>query len=400
MEATSQPDPATVLVIDDDPSVRLVLRRMLERCGFRTVGAEDGPQGLEAFRASPPDLVLCDLRMPGMDGLDVLTKLVAESPETPVIVSSGAGTKDDAVEALRRGAWDYITKPVTEMRLLAHRLERAIEKARLRRQNNDYRKNLEQTNQVLAAALKELRADQLGARVLQFQLLPRDGLALGSYTASRRLFPSQVLSGDFVDYFLLGPRHAGAYIADVSGHGAASAFVTAILGTLVAKYRQAQAQSGDATVLDPGELLARLDRDLGAFGLPQHVTMFYAVLDLEAERLRFANAGLFPFPIVCDESGVAELESPGRPLGLPGKAGFSVGERPFSHTARLLGATDGVLELGPERSHREKREDLRRLVARGGNLPSIADSLGLKEGAPLRDDVALLLIRGKEAPHA
>jgi sigma-B regulation protein RsbU (phosphoserine phosphatase) len=391
-------EPATILVIDDDSHVRGAFRRILERHGFHTAGAEDGPRGVAAFRASPPDAVLLDLRMPGMDGLEVLTVLVAESPETPVIVSSGEGTMTDAVQALRRGAWDFVTKPVLDAELLGHAIERALEKARLRRQNGDYRRHLEQTNRVLAEALGELRADQHGARVLQHQLLPRDGLALGPYTARRRLYPSRVLSGDFIDYFLLGTRHAAFYVADVSGHGAASAFVTAILTTLVAKYRQAYLQTGDAAVLDPAELLARVDRDLLGLSLSQHVTAFYGVLDLVGERIRYANAGLFPFPLLADGASITALEGPGRPLGLPGRAGFTSGERVFPRTARLLAATDGVLELGAELPSREKREALQGLFAGTDSLDAVVAGLGLAEGASLRDDVALLYLRG-EASH-
>jgi sigma-B regulation protein RsbU (phosphoserine phosphatase) len=390
-------EPATILVIDDDPQVRSAFRRLLEHDGFRTLAAEDGVQGIAAFRSSPPDAVLLDLRMPEMDGLEVLTVLVGESPETPVIVSSGAGTMRDAVEALRRGAWDFVTKPVSDPELLSHSMERALEKARLRRQNSDYRKHLEQTNRVLAEAVGELRADQQGARLLQVHLLPRDGLALGPYTAHRRVYPSRMLSGDFVDYFPIGTRHAAFYVADVSGHGAASAFVTAILTTLVAKYRQGHVQTGETTVLDPSEMLARLDRDLTALALTQHVTAFYGVLDLVNERLRFANAGLFPFPLLAEGDGVTVLESEGRPLGLPGRIGFGAGELAFPRSARLLVTTDGVLELGPERPNREKRDALAALFQRSPDLDALVAGLGLAEGASLRDDVAFLHLRGEVA---
>jgi serine phosphatase RsbU (regulator of sigma subunit) len=393
-------EPATILVIDDDAQVRGAFRRILDREGFRTSGAEDGVKGLEAFRGTPSDAVLLDLRMPRMDGLDVLSALVGESPETPIIVSSGAGTMRDAVEALRRGAWDFVTKPVSDPELLVHAVERALEKAQLRKQNSDYRRHLEEANRILAGALGELRADQQGARVLQHQLLPRDGLPLGPYVARRRLYPSNVLSGDFVDYFPVGTDKAAFYVADVSGHGAASAFITAILTTLVAKYRQSHAQTGDGVVLDPGALLERLDRDLGALALTQHVTAFYGVLDLAEERLRFANAGLFPFPLVFDGAGAEELQCPGRPLGLPGKSGFASGERRLPRRGRLLAMTDGVLELEPERPNREKREALQALFARSDSLDDIVAALGLREGASLRDDVALLYLSGMEAPRA
>jgi phosphoserine phosphatase RsbU/P len=343
-------------------------------------------------------VVLLDLRMPKMDGLEVLSVLVEESPETPIIVSSGHGTMTDAVEALRRGAWDFVTKPAYDIQLLIHSIQRALEKALLRRQNREYRAHLEQTNTMLADALGELRADQQGARLLQMQLLPRDGLALAGYTAERRLFPSRVLSGDFLDYFPIGSRYAGFYVADVSGHGAASAFVTAILTTLVAKYRQRYANGGERTILEPAELLAHLDRDLTVLSLRKHVTMFYGVLDLDAQFMRFANAGLFPFPLLCDRSGVAVIEIAGRPLGLSSTGGFAAGERAFPHGARLLVMTDGLLELGPPGSYREKREALCGLLERSSNLSDVVAGLGVAEGVPLRDDVALLLIRG-EASH-
>jgi serine phosphatase RsbU (regulator of sigma subunit) len=285
--------------------------------------------------------------------------------------------------------------------LLVRSLGRAIEKAHLKRQNEEYRLNLERTNDVLARALGELRADQQGARLLQFQLLPRDGLRLGRHTAYRRIFPSAVLSGDFVDYFLLGERHAGFYVADVSGHGAASAFVTAILTTLVLKYRQALVLGGDRTVLDPGDLLGRLHADLSALPLEKHVTMFYGVLDLEGRRLRYANAGLFPFPFLKERDTAEFLECPGRPLGLPGRGGsITAGERPFPDTARLLVATDGVLELGPEAPQRQKREEVRRAFEQSDGIDALVGRLGLVEGASLRDDVAILYVGGAEAAKA
>jgi sigma-B regulation protein RsbU (phosphoserine phosphatase) len=391
----------TVLVIDDDPLVRTTFVRMLERQGVRSLSAEDGHRGLEVFRSSRPDVVLSDLRMPGLDGLEVLSTLVSEAPETPVIVVSGEGGLHDAVQALRLGAWDFVTKPIVDPELLVRCVDRALEKARLRRQNREYRAHLERTNQALVRALGELSADQQGARAMQFQLLPPDGLRLGRYRAYRRLYPAQVLSGDFVDYFAVGEEHAAFYLADVSGHGAASAFVTAILSTLVAKYRQAFSDTADQTALHPAELLARLDRDLAALSLGKHVSFFYGVLALGGGRLSFANAGLYPFPLVAEGTAVRPLEASGRPLGLPGAGRAIAQQTELPPTARLLAITDGVLELGPERSHRERRDDMAALLARSHDIEGVAAGLGLgAPGAPpLRDDVALVFLQG-EANHA
>jgi sigma-B regulation protein RsbU (phosphoserine phosphatase) len=192
------------------------------------------------------------------------------------------------------------------------------------------------------------------------------------------------------------------YLADVSGHGAASAFVTAILSTLVAKYRQAFADGGDQTALHPAELLVRLDRDLAALELGKHVSLFYGVLALGTGRLHFANAGLYPFPLVAEGTHVRPLETSGRPLGLPGRGGPTLTETDFPPTARLLAITDGVLELGAERTHRERRDELADLFSRSADVDDIARGLGLVHGdgaAPLRDDVALFFLQG-DANHA
>ena len=201
---------------------------------------------------------------------------------------------------------------------------------------------------------------------------------------------------------MLGDGMAGFYVADVSGHGAASAFVTAILTTLVGKYRQALSLSGDETVLHPGRLLDRLDRDLSALPLDKHVTMFYGVLDLERGRLRYANAGLFPFPLVRVGSSARVLECPGRPLALPGPDGgrtTSAGELAFPADARMLVGTDGLLEIGTEGSQREKWEHVRQAFEKSDDVETLIAHLGLDGKAALRDDVAVLYLGGTEVSH-
>ncbi|MEO7035940.1 MAG: response regulator [Polyangiaceae bacterium] len=381
-----------VLIVDDDEAVRRVFRRVLENAGWPVLDAANGQAGLALCRERQPGLVLLDLRMPEMDGLDVLTALVAEHPETPVVMVTGQGTMTDAVEALRRGAWDFVAKPLPDNEILVHAVRRGMERSALLRQNREYGESLRATNQRLSAALHELRSDEQGARQLQFQLLPEDALRVGPLTFERRLFPSQLLSGDFLDYFPLNERYAGLYLADVAGHGAASAFVTAILTTLVGKYRQALPLRGDETILHPQQLLTGLDADLKALSLPKHVTMFYAVIDLQLGLVVYGNAGAFPFPFLSHGAETIQLEAPGRPLNLPGRAGFGAGEARLSPGSRLLLVSDGVLELAPKHPHRQRREQLGQLLTHAQNLDDISVPLGLGDQASLRDDVALLLL--------
>ena len=147
-----------VLVIDDEPIIRLLIRDYLEDSGYRVQEAADGQQGLERFRADSPDVVLVDLRMPKIDGLEVLTTIAREAPEIPVIVISGTGLMRDVIEALRLGAWDYITKPIEDMEMLEHAISKALERARLLRENRLYQAHLEEQVQQRTHALQQSEA--------------------------------------------------------------------------------------------------------------------------------------------------------------------------------------------------------------------------------------------------
>lgn len=208
--------------------------------------------------------------------------------------------------------------------------------------------------------------------------------------------PSQQLSGDFLDYFALNDRYAGLYLADVAGHGTASALVTAILTTLVAKYREALRSRGDETILHPQQLLSGLDLDLRSLSIPKHVTLFYAVVDLELGHIVYGNAGAFPFPYLSNGEETIELECSGRPLNLPGRAGFGGGEARLNPGGRLLLVSDGVLELAPKQTHKQRRERLCQLLGRTHGMDDLTAALGLTEDTTLRDDVALLLLRREE----
>jgi signal transduction histidine kinase len=150
-----------ILTIDDEAGIRTSFRNYLEDYGYCVVEAENGRQGLELFRSAKPDLVLVDLRMPEVDGLEVLQTVHSESPETPLVVVSGTGIIADVVEALRKGAWDYLLKPIGDLSVLHHAVARALERARLLSENRAYQQRLEKLvearTQQLRQAHEELR---------------------------------------------------------------------------------------------------------------------------------------------------------------------------------------------------------------------------------------------------
>src|SRR5271168_2466221 len=101
-----------VLVVEDDDSLRRVTQMHLEKFGFATTTTTNAEQALRSLEQAPSDVVLTDLHLPGMSGLDLLKRIKLDYPETVVIVVTAFGTVSSAVEAMKAGAHDYITKPL------------------------------------------------------------------------------------------------------------------------------------------------------------------------------------------------------------------------------------------------------------------------------------------------
>lgn len=131
-----------VLVVDDEESIRNMMRMNLELDGYEVLTARDGADALEQFEQKPPEVVLLDVRMPGMDGVEVLGRMKALNPDVEVIIITGHGDMDMAIECLRKQASNFLTKPVGE-ELLSLSLKRSLEKIALKRKLKQYTLNLE-----------------------------------------------------------------------------------------------------------------------------------------------------------------------------------------------------------------------------------------------------------------
>src|ERR1041385_8314358 len=107
-----------VLIIDDEKSIRRSLREIMEFEKFSVDEAEDGQSGFTKITSEQYDLVICDVKMPKLDGLELLQRLSKEAVDVPLIMMSGHGNIETAVEAVKKGAYDFLTKPVDLNRLL------------------------------------------------------------------------------------------------------------------------------------------------------------------------------------------------------------------------------------------------------------------------------------------
>lgn len=380
-----------IVVIDDAEDVRVLLQRQLKHLGYEAQGAGNGVEGLELIAKNPPDLVVCDLRMPHMDGLGVLSVLRERYPNLPVVVMSGEGLLNDAVSALRLGAWDYISKPIAGMAVLQLAVSKALEKADLLKTNQLQRQRLE-------LVYRELADDQEAGRRLQLGLLPENGRRLGTFTLTRELLPSSYLSGDFLDTFILDAKRWGFYLADVAGHGVPSALVTVMLRTLVDR-QVLSAHSGDAGILAPSRFLKELNGALLRQGHEKHVALFYGLVDEERQTLRCANAGCFPWPVLIQSGKAIPLELPGMPLGLMTTADYEERTYELAGDAALLACTDGVFEVMGSGTVDEKSQRIAEAARTAGSALDFVKALEV-ESVPVRpDDVAVMMLK-RGGPNA
>lgn len=386
-----------VLVIEDDPNVRESVVAFLEDCRYRVVEAEDGEAGIRAFRQHHPDLVLCDLRMPVLDGFAVLAVASAEAPEIPFVVVSGTGDLRDAVRVIKMGAWDYVTKPIHDMGVLEHALAKAFERVDLRLQNERYRRYLEDVNRELSVRLVQLQDDEAAGRRVQFQLLPPQDRVLGPLHFHHHLLPSMYLSGDFVDHFPLSGDEAAFYVVDVSGHGVSSAFVTVLVRSWIHQLKDIHLREEGGLLSQPEAVLAHLNDRLLDQRLDKYLTMLYGVIDSATHTLRFANGGQLPMPLLHDGRSARYLETRGTAVGLFPHARFSQVEVPLPPDFTLLVVSDGILEAMPPAETQAREAALLELLQDDPSFEVLDRALGLAHRDALPDDITCLTIRGSFA---
>lgn len=153
-----------ILIIDDEKAICSTLKEILEYEKYNVDLASDGAEGIKKFQSTEYDLVLCDIKMPKMDGLEVLAKIQELKPEVPVVMISGHGTIETAVEAIRTGAYDYISKPPDLNRLLVT-VRNALDKSTLITETKTLRRKIYKTREMIGNSPSILKIKEMVERI-------------------------------------------------------------------------------------------------------------------------------------------------------------------------------------------------------------------------------------------
>ena len=320
--------------------------------------------------------------------------LEALAAEFLVILVLSSEQNHSVAEYFRLGVAD-VAFPQSNDAELDSILHRVSNLAQSREQKRLYRSELEQTNQNLQDSLQLLKQDQLAGLEVQKSLMPESPLKFGDYEISHSITPSLYLSGDFVGYnFVLG-RYLLFYFADVSGHGASSAFVTVLLRFMIGRViRKHQVQQDYAALAQaPEGLVESINSQLLATGLGKHLTIVAGSLDTETRQLRYVMGAQQPAPILISDGQARFLPGKGKPAGIFDDAKWAVEEISLPESFALVLLSDGVFDLVADKEIADKEQTLLSyLTASAGSIDKLKDAVFIDDIEDPQDDISVLLL--------
>lgn len=385
---------ASVLVIDADAPSRDRVVLWLAEDGLRVRGATSAEQALQVISAACPEVVICSHHLPDDDGLALLERIRQLSPDTQVIMTAESVQPELVVQALRLGAADFHHEPFDRV-MLTHAVRRASAEHRLLAENRQYRAELEAKNRELQDNLKVLKEDQEAGRAVQLKIMPSTHKVYGPVGIEFRIIPSLYLSGDFIDHFRISDTQIGFYLADVSGHGASSAFVTIMLKTMANRLRK-RYQDASRRILMPAEIISRANEELLTMSLGKHLSVFCGLIDLTARQLVYCSASHFPPPKLFTQGETISLDGQGLPVGMFENPAYENRHVDLGDDFELWACSDGAVELLGHLPLKAKEALLlEKMVQADHNVDAFLASLGISSQSAVPDDIAVLHVIGR-----
>jgi sigma-B regulation protein RsbU (phosphoserine phosphatase) len=371
-------DTPRILIADDQADLLEALQLLLKGEGMQMEAVTSPDAAMAALSSCPYDLLLMDLNYTGdttsgTEGMDLLSRVQAVDSSLPVVVMTGWGSVDLAVETMRRGVRDFVQKPWDNAQLLATiRSEIAAGRAR-RQQAEDGRREMEE------------------ARRIQRKLLPTTVPQIDGCEIACQWRPAEGVGGDCYDLIPFGQTRVALCIADVVGKGIPAALLMSNLQAAVRAFATDAAQ--------PAELCQQVNRILcGRIAEGRFISFFYGKVDTALGVLTYSNAGHY-LPIVIRENGtVTRLGEGGPVLGVFTDAGYEQGHIQIGSGDRILMFTDGVTEArnADDEEFGEERLVAAAVANRACSAPAmearLSEYVSSFTGGTLQDDATLILV--------
>jgi sigma-B regulation protein RsbU (phosphoserine phosphatase) len=367
-----------ILVADDQPDLVDALRLLLKPEGIVVDAVHSPDAALAAVQSSAFDLVLMDLNYTGdttsgREGIDLLEHLHDFDASLPIVVMTGWGSIDLAVEAMRRGVRDFVQKPWDNAALLTT-LRSEIQAGRERRMKAERdQRELEE------------------ARRIQRTLLPAVLPQMDGFELAASWQPASGVGGDCFDAIRFSSHRLALSIADVVGKGIPAALLMSNLQAAVRAFATEAAR--------PAELCERVNTILcGHISEGRFISFFYCVVDSEVGSLTYANAGHFPPALIKADGTLIRLTSGGPVLGVLPAGTYESGTSAFGPGDRLILYTDGITEARSETDEEFGDERLLSMALehRACSAPALqarlVDAVSTFTGRRFTDDATLMVL--------
>jgi sigma-B regulation protein RsbU (phosphoserine phosphatase) len=402
-----------VLVVDDEPLIQKVLKEYFRQRHDECDAAGNGEEALRMAEDRIYDLVLSDISMPGMDGLELIRRIKVVQPQSVCILMSGYGTRGDIISALKIGVFDFIDKPLPDLASLTMVVDRAAESGRLVRERDALLENLREQNSKLEYSLlrlheafrqmheqdEALASDLHKAQRLQRKFLPAGFPRVPGFDFFGFYAPCDQLSGDFFGTIPLPNDRFALYLVDVAGHGVSAAMITLTFRELMRSHRHSG--PGSALFEDPAAVLRHMNDALleENFEPPIYVSMVYCVIDFRSGEINLACAG-HPAPIlVSGADRVSAVSVEGTVLGAQTIANYTTAHLRLNAGDSLLFYSDGLSEVRNADGDELGAARLQEIVGSRHNHPAraVAEHLEhqLREhlnGTASLDDITFLVV--------
>lgn len=351
------------------------LLNQLQQLGFSVLPATDIQVVMNLCEHALPDAVI-------VDDMDQAHAIADAHPRVPVILAGETALQGELLlDALRTGVSDVWHLPMTDETLTAR-----LESVRARQQAG-----ASDAERRLSRVVSELERDQRAGRYIQLGMLPPNPMAIDGFRLQHHILPSLILSGDFVDYFRISDRFFAFYVADVSGHGASSAFVTVLLKNFSRRLRREYRPS---MLNEPGEILQWINRELLEQNMDKHVALVLGVGCLETGEIRLVNGGHYP-PAILNRAGNSDfVEQKGKPVGLFDEVSYVAEVIRMDAGDRLVMFSDGVLDVMGAGDLDGKEQRLLQAATQGGSVEEMWSLLDMDLNVGNRpDDMTCLVVQ-------
>jgi sigma-B regulation protein RsbU (phosphoserine phosphatase) len=309
-----------------------------------------------------------------------------------IVIAVCEEDKPFIADYFRLGAADVMVAGASQIDIVSVLL-RVANLADARQHAQTYSSELERTNHELQESLRLLKQDQLAGLEVQKSLMPESPLKFGDYEISHSITPSLYLSGDFVGYNFVLDRYLLFYFADVSGHGASSAFVTVLLRFMIGRVirRHQLEQDYAALAQAPDGLVEHINSELLATGLGKHLTIVAGSLDTQTNSLRYVVGAQQPQPILITGGKAQYLAGSGKPVGIFEEANWRIEELSLPEDFAFVLLSDGVFDLIPEKDLALK-ELLSYLEKDSDRIDNLKEKIFVDYVEAPQDDISVLLL--------